>query len=216
MLSIKDSFEAQGRRQILIKSLREKGITDENVLAAINRVPRHLFVDNIFLTHAYSDKAFPINNYQTISQPYTVAIQSSLLNIKPYDKILEIGTGSGYQAAILAELGAKVYSIERIKNLHLKAKKLLLELGYNIQLFYGDGYAGKSQYGPFDGIIITAAIKEVPQSLLNQLKIGGKLIAPIGESNGQIMTVIKRISENSFSSSTHGNFTFVPMLRGTL
>ena len=173
-------------------------------------------MDPAFLNHAYTDKAFPISSGQTISQPFTVAFQTSLLKIKKRNKILEIGTGSGYQAAILAEMGAKVYTIERFREIYLKAQKLLTSLGYNIDFFYGDGYAGKPQYGPFDGIIITAAASEAPPELLKQLKIGGRMIVPIGEANSQIMTVVERTEENSFEYSEHGDFAFVPMLKGVV
>ena len=211
-----DSFEAKGKRKRLVDELRQKGITDEEVLRAINTVPRHLFMDPAFLNHAYTDKAFPISSGQTISQPFTVAFQTSLLKIKKRNKILEIGTGSGYQAAILAEMGAKVYTIERFREIYLKAQKLLTSFGYNIDFFYGDGYVGKPQYGPFDGIIITAAASEAPPELLKQLKIGGKMIAPIGKTNSQTMTVIERTRENSFEYSEHGDFAFVPMLKGVV
>src|SRR5512133_786155 len=156
-----DPFEAKGKRKKLVDELRKKGITDEEVLRAINTVPRHLFMDPAFLVHAYTDKAFPISSGQTISQPYTVAVQTSLLNVRKRDKVLEIGTGSGYQAAILAEMGAKVYTIERFRELFLKAQRILTTLGYSADFFYGDGYEGKPQYGPFDGIIITAAAPDV-------------------------------------------------------
>ena len=169
-----DSFEAKGKRKKLVAELRAKGIIDEEVLRAIDTVPRHLFMDPAFLIHAYIDKAFPISSGQTISQPYTVAVQTSLLKVKKRDKILEIGTGSGYQAAILAEMGAKVYTIERYRDLFLKAQRTLTSLGYSADFFFGDGYEGKPQYGPFDGILITAAAPEVPEKLLTQLKIGGK------------------------------------------
>ena len=172
-----DDFEAKGKRKKLIEELRHKGITDAEVLRAINKVPRHVFMDPAFLIHAYVDKAFPISSGQTISQPYTVAMQTSLLEIKKRDKILEIGTGSGYQAAILAEMGAKVYTIERYRELYLKAQRTLSALGYSADFFYGDGYAGKPHYGPFDGIIITAAIDKIPDTLLKQLKTGGRLVS---------------------------------------
>jgi protein-L-isoaspartate(D-aspartate) O-methyltransferase len=152
-----ESFEAKGKRKKLVAELRQKGITDEEVLRAMDTVPRHLFMDPAFLIHAYTDKAFPITSGQTISQPYTVAVQSSLLKVKKRDKILEIGTGSGYQAAILAEMGAKVYTIERHRELFQKAQRTLAPMGYSIDFFYGDGYEGKAQYGPFDSILITAA-----------------------------------------------------------
>jgi protein-L-isoaspartate(D-aspartate) O-methyltransferase len=210
-----DTFEAKGKRKKLVAELRQKGISDEEVLRAIDTVPRHIFMDPAFLIHAYVDKAFPIASGQTISQPYTVAVQTSLLRLKRRDKILEIGTGSGYQAAILAEMGARVYTIERYRDLYLKAQTILSSLGYTADFFYGDGYEGKPQYGPFDGILITAAAPEVPQKLLQQLKTGGRLIVPLGSSGSQVMTVVERTGAESFEYSEHGNFVFVPMLKGT-
>ena len=209
-----DNFEAKGKRKKLVEELRQKGISDEEVLRAINTVPRHVFMDPAFLIHAYTDKAFPISSGQTISQPYTVAMQTSLLKIKKRDKILEIGTGSGYQAAVLAEMGAKVYTIERFRELFLKAQATLSTLGYSADFFYGDGYAGKPQYGPFDGIIITAAAVEIPEALLKQLKTGGRLVVPIGDNNSQVMTLVQRTGEDMFEYSSHGSFIFVPLLRG--
>jgi len=209
-----DTFLAKGKRKKLVEELRRKGITDEEVLRAINAVPRHDFMDAAFLDHAYTDKAFPISSGQTISQPYTVAVQTSLLQVKKRDKILEIGTGSGYQAAVLAEMGAKVYTIERYRELYLKAQRILTMLGYNADFFFGDGYEGKPQYGPFDGIIITAATAEVPAKLPPQLKTGGRLVVPLGNSNSQIMTVVVRTGEDSYEYSSHGSFAFVPMLKG--
>ena len=211
-----DSFEAKGKRKKLVEELRKKGITDEEVLRAIDTVPRHLFMDPAFLSHAYIDKAFPISSGQTISQPYTVAVQSSLLRVKKRDKILEIGTGSGYQAAVLAEIGAKVYTIERFRELYLKAQSILTSLGYAADFFYGDGYVGKPQYGPYDGILITAAAPEIPEALLPQLKIGARLVIPLGSSDFQVMTVIERTATDNFERSEHGNFVFVPMLKGTV
>ena len=189
-----DSFEAKGKRLRLVNELRNKGITDEEVLRAMNVVPRHLFIDDAFLVHAYVDKAFPISAGQTISQPYTVAFQSSLLKVKKRDKILEIGTGSGYQAAILAEMGAKIYTIERFRELYLKAQVILRELKYNsVNFFYGDGHEGKPQYSPFDAILITAATKSIPQPLLEQLKVGGRLVAPVGGKGLQKMTLVEKL-----------------------
>jgi protein-L-isoaspartate(D-aspartate) O-methyltransferase len=210
-----DSFLAKGKRKKLVEELRQKGITDEEVLRAINAVPRHDFMDHAFLNHAYVDKAFPITSGQTISQPYTVAVQTELLQVKKRDKILEIGTGSGYQAAILAEMGAKVYTIERYRELYIKAQRTLTSLGYTADFFYGDGYEGKPQYGPFDGIIITAATKEIPEKLPKQLKIGGRLVIPLGNSISQVMTLVIRKGENDFEYSSHGTFAFVPLLKGT-
>lgn len=211
-----DSFEAKGKRKKLVDELREKGITDEEVLRAINAVPRHIFMDPAFLIHAYTDKAFPITSGQTISQPYTVAVQTSLLQVKKRDKVLEIGTGSGYQAAILAEMGVKVYTIERFRDLYIKAQRTLTSIGYSAHFFYGDGYEGKKQYGPFDGILITAAAPEIPNALLQQLKTGGRLVVPVGKTDFQVMTVVTRTGPDSFEYSSHGNFAFVPMLKGTV
>jgi protein-L-isoaspartate(D-aspartate) O-methyltransferase len=210
-----DSFLAKGKRKKLVEELRRKGVTDEEVLRAINKVPRHDFMDPAFLDHAYIDKAFPISSGQTISQPYTVAVQTQLLKVKKRDKILEIGTGSGYQAAILAEMGAKVYTIERYRELYLKAQAIFLSLGYNADFFYGDGYEGKPQYGPFDAIIITAATAEIPAKLPPQLKIGGRLVVPIGNSISQVMTLVIRTGEDNFEYSSHGSFIFVPLIKGT-
>ncbi|HEY5469674.1 MAG TPA: protein-L-isoaspartate(D-aspartate) O-methyltransferase [Bacteroidales bacterium] len=211
-----DTFEAKGKRKKLVAELRQKGITDEDVLRAIDTVPRHLFMDPAFLSHAYIDKAFPLTSGQTISQPYTVAFQTALLKVKKRDKILEVGTGSGYQAAILIEMGAKVYTIERHRELFIKAQRTLTSLGYSADFFYGDGYEGKPQYGPFDGIVITAAAPEVPAALLQQLKTGGKMIIPVGSSGSQVMTVVERTGPDSFEYTTHGTFVFVPMLKGTV
>ena len=211
-----DSFEAKGKRKKLVDELRKKGISDEEVLRAINAVPRHIFMDPAFLNHAYVDKAFPITSGQTISQPYTVAVQTSLLQVKKRDKVLEVGTGSGYQAAILAEMGIKVYTIERYRDLYIKAQRTLISLGYSADFFFGDGYEGKKQYGPFDGILITAAAPEVPDMLLQQLKTGGRLVVPLGKADFQVMTVVKRTGQDSFEYSSHGTFVFVPMLKGTV
>jgi protein-L-isoaspartate(D-aspartate) O-methyltransferase len=211
-----DSFEAKGLRKKLVEGLRQKGITDDEVLRAIGAVPRHVFMDPAFLSHAYIDKAFPISSGQTISQPYTVAVQSSLLKVNKRDKVLEVGTGSGYQAAILAEMGVKVYTIERYRELYLKSQRIVGSLGYNIHFFYGDGYEGKPQYGPFDAILITAAAPSIPDALLQQLKTGGRLVVPVGDSDVQVMTVIIRTGPETFEHSTHGNFVFVPMLKGTV
>jgi protein-L-isoaspartate(D-aspartate) O-methyltransferase len=211
---IEESFEAKGKRKRLIEELRSKGITDENVLGAMGRVPRHIFMDDAFLRHAYQDKAFPIAAGQTISQPYTVAIQTILLNVGKRDHVLEIGTGSGYQAAILAEMGVKVYTIERQRELFRKAQTLLSSMGYRIQFFLGDGYEGQPQYGPYDGIIITAATAEVPDRLLKQLRTGGRLVVPRGDRDTQVMTVYTRRGEDDYEITTHGYFVFVPMLKG--
>lgn len=211
-----DNFEASGKRKKLVEEIRQKGINDEEVLRAINAVPRHIFMDPAFLNHAYVDKAFPISSGQTISQPYTVAVQTSLLKVKKRDKVLEIGTGSGYQAAILAEMGIRVYTIERYRELYLKAQRTLSSLGYPAHFFYGDGYEGKQQYGPYDGIVITAAASEVPDTLLQQLKTGGRLVIPLGKSDWQVMTVVERTGPDTYDYSSHGTFVFVPMLKGTV
>jgi protein-L-isoaspartate(D-aspartate) O-methyltransferase len=216
MISEFDSFLARGKRQKLIDSLRNKGIKDESILEAMNRVPRHVFMDTAFLHHAYQDKAFPISSGQTISQPYTVAVQTELLNIKKRDKVLEIGTGSGYQAAILVEMGVRVYTIERHKELYNKAQKTLSKLGYNAHFFHGDGYKGKMQYGPYDAILITAAIKDIPDDLFEQLKTGGRLVAPVGSSHSQVMTRFYKHDNGEIEETRHGLFVFVPMLEGTV
>lgn len=207
-----DTYRHKGLRKRLVEQLREKGITDERVLQAINKVPRHLFLDSSFLEFAYQDKAFPIGSGQTISQPYTVAFQTQLLQPGEFNKILEIGTGSGYQACILLEMGMKVYSIERQKNLFQKTKKTLEQLGYFPKLFYGDGYKGLPSFAPFDRILITAAIPEVPQTLLDQLAPGGKLVAPVGSNSIQVMTRINKDVEGNLTTEKHGRFRFVPML----
>jgi protein-L-isoaspartate(D-aspartate) O-methyltransferase len=211
---IEESFEAKGKRKRLVEELRSKGITDEKVLGAIGRVPRHIFMDDAFMRHAYQDKAFPIAAGQTISQPYTVAVQTILLNVGKRDHVLEIGTGSGYQAAVLAEMGVKVYTIERQRELFRKAQTLLGSMGYRIQFFLGDGYEGQPQYGPYDGIIITAATADVPDKLLKQLRIGGRLVVPRGDRDTQVMTLYTRRGEDDYEITTHGYFVFVPMLKG--
>lgn len=211
----KDTFVMQGRRARLVETIQEKGINDEKVLKAIGKIPRHLFIYKGMEFQAYEDKALSISDKQTISQPFTVAFQSQLLELKSNDKVLEIGTGSGYQAAVLAEIGVQVYSIERIENLHISAKKILSELGYNINTFYGDGYLGLPEHAPFDKIIITAAIPEIPKTILSQLKIGGTLVAPEGiAGEGQTMRKFIRISETKYEIQNHGLFAFVPMLKG--
>ena len=213
-MMIEESFEAKGKRKRLIEELRSKGINDERVLEAMGKVPRHLFMDDAFLRHAYQDKAFPIAAGQTISQPYTVAVQTMLLGVGKRDKVLEVGTGSGYQAAVLAEMGVKVYTIERQRELYRKAQIMLGDLGYRVQFFLGDGYEGQPQYGPYDGIIITAATAEVPDKLLRQLRKGGRLVVPKGERDSQVMTLYERRGEDEYEITTHGYFVFVPMLRG--
>lgn len=198
----------------LAKQLEHKGISDQFVLKAIATVPRHEFVDEEIRGAAYLDRPLPIEKGQTISQPYTVAYQSELLRIKPGEKVLEIGTGSGYQAAILCEMGAEVYSIERFEELYLSAKKTLNSLGYYPNLFYGDGYEGLPEDAPFDKILVTAAPEEIPKKLMHQLRIGGWMVVPVGGRQGQKMTIIRRIGEDSFEESEHGDFIFVPMQKG--
>lgn len=210
---MKDTHKHQGLRNQLVKIISEKGITDKNVLNAIAAVPRHLFMDSGFVDFAYQDKAFPIAADQTISQPYTVAFQTQLLAIKPNQKILEIGTGSGYQTAVLIEMGAKVYTIERQLELFKKTKFFLPKLHYKPKkMVFGDGYKGLPEEAPFDGIIVTAGAPIVPNALLAQLKIGGKLVIPIGDEV-QIMTLFVRNSEKDFEKHELGEFRFVPMLK---
>ena len=209
---MKDTFKHQGLRQQLVKILINKGIVDDNVLKAISNVPRHLFMDSSFLDHAYQDKAFPIAADQTISQPYTVAFQSELLQVKKGDKILEIGTGSGYQTAVLCELGAKVWSIERQQELFKKTSNFLPKLGYRAKkLIFGDGYKGLVEEAPFDSIIVTAGAPFVPKPLLSQLKIGGRLVIPVGD-DVQVMTMFIREGQKEFEQQEFGEFRFVPLL----
>ena len=204
-----------GAAKKLAERLKRKGITDKRVLAAIGNVPRHLFIDERLAEYAYLDRPMPIEKGQTISQPYTVAVQTELLKLKPGEKVLEIGTGSGYQAAVLCEMDAEVYSIERYQELHLQAKETLNKLGYYPRLFFGDGFEGLPQHAPFDKILVTAAPEKIPEKLLNQLKIGGWMVVPLGGRQGQKMTVIKRIGNDKFRESEHGDFIFVPMQKGT-
>ena len=209
---MEDTFKHKGLRQKLVNVLKAKGIKDENVLKGIGVVPRHLFMDSGFLDHAYQDKAFPIAADQTISQPYTVAFQTVLLEVKKGDKILEIGTGSGYQTAVLCELGTKVYSIERQLELFKKTSVFLPKLGYRAKkLIFGDGYKGLEEEAPFDGIIVTAGAPFVPKPLLSQLKIGGRLVIPVGE-DVQIMTLFIRRGPKEFDQEEFGEFRFVPLL----
>lgn len=209
---MKDTSKHQGLRNQLASVLKQKGITDENVLNAVRKIPRHLFIDSSFEDHAYQDKAFPIAAEQTISQPYTVAFQSQTLQIKSDDKVLEIGTGSGYQTAVLLELGAEVYSIERQHELFKRTSLFLPKLGYNPKKFiFGDGYKGLKEKAPFDKIIVTAGAPFVPKPLLSQLKVGGMLLIPVGDTS-QIMTLFIRKSPKEFEKHELGDFAFVPML----
>ncbi|MFT4674100.1 MAG: protein-L-isoaspartate(D-aspartate) O-methyltransferase [Patiriisocius sp.] len=203
-------------RKRLVEILQKKGISNPSVLQAINTIPRHLFMDSSFVDHAYLDKAFPIAADQTISQPYTVARQTELLDLTKGDKVLEIGTGSGYQTAVLLEIGAVVFSIERQNKLFKKTKLFLDKEGYYPKkLIFGDGYIGLEEEAPFDGIIVTAGAPFVPKPLLAQLKIGGKLVIPVGETS-QIMTVYTRTSETAFNKETFGEFRFVPLLENKI
>lgn len=210
---MKDTSKHQGLRNQLASVLKQKGITDENVLNAVRKIPRHLFIDSSFEDHAYQDKAFPIAAEQTISQPYTVAFQSQSLKVKSGDKILEIGSGSGYQTAVLLELNAEVYTIERQHELFKKTSLFLPKLGYKAKKFiFGDGYQGLKEKAPFDKIIVTAGAPFVPKPLLSQLKVGGMLLIPVGEKT-QIMTLFIRKSPKEFEKHELGDFAFVPMLQ---
>jgi protein-L-isoaspartate(D-aspartate) O-methyltransferase len=209
---LKDTAKHQGLRNQLVKLLQEKGIVDKNVLNAINKIPRHLFLNSSFEDYAYQDKAFPIGAGQTISQPYTVALQSQLLEIKKDHKILEIGTGSGYQTAVLCLMGAKVFSVERQNELFKQTSALLPKLGIRPKhLSFGDGYKGLPNHAPFDSIIVTAGAPTIPKPLMAQLKIGGRLVIPVGDKN-QIMTMLIRKNETQFEKHEFGDFKFVPLL----
>ncbi len=199
------------RRQ-LVKEVVAKGIKSEKVLAAIGKVPRHFFFEKIFDVHAYEDKAFPIGEGQTISQPYTVAFQTELLDIEPGDKILEIGTGSGYQATILLELGAKVFTIEYQKKLFERTTQFLPSIGYKANFYQGDGSKGFPEKAPYDGIIVTAGAPTVPEELVKQLKVGGRLVIPVGDSKKQTMVLIQKISKTKLSQKEFQHFSFVPLL----
>ncbi|NPA35186.1 MAG: protein-L-isoaspartate(D-aspartate) O-methyltransferase [Chlorobi bacterium] len=204
-----------GPRKRLVEHLREKGISDERVLKAIEKVPRHLFVPETTQAYAYDDTALPIGYGQTISQPYTVAFMLEKLNVEPGHKVLDVGTGSGYQAALLSELGADVYSIERIYPLYEEAKERLANLGYdNVKVFYRDGWIGLPEYAPYDRIIVAAAAPQTPEKLLKQLKIGGIMIIPIGDEYFQKLVRIKRIGENEYEKEDLGPFVFVPLKKG--
>jgi protein-L-isoaspartate(D-aspartate) O-methyltransferase len=209
-----DTYRHKGLRKQLAQVLAKKGIKDNAVLTAVETIPRHLFIpDNALHKYAYEDKPFPIGSGQTISQPYTVAFQTELLKIKPREKVLEIGTGSGYQTAVLLEVGAKVFSIERQKALYERTKELLPQLGYNAKLFYGDGYKGLPTFAPFDKIIVTAGAPYIPEDLLKQLKIGGTLVIPVDEDNSQRMKKIVKLSATNFETEDLGLFRFVPLLK---
>jgi protein-L-isoaspartate(D-aspartate) O-methyltransferase len=207
-----DDYRSQGLRRQLVDALKKKGITDAAVLAAIGKVPRHLFIeDSAFERFAYVDQAFPIGCGQTISQPYTVAFQSQLLAVQRGEKVLEVGTGSGYQTAILCELGAKVFSIERHKPLHVATKRRLAAMGYRANLIHGDGYVGMPKDAPFDKVIVTCGAPELPQALLLQLKPMGRAVVPVGDGSGQRMVTVDRLPDGPLLKD-HGAFSFVPML----
>ncbi len=212
MLKHEDSYKNKGARKKLVELLAEKGITDKGVLNAMLKIPRHFFFDKTFESHAYEDKAFPIGEGQTISQPYTVAYQTQLLHIHKNDKVLEIGTGSGYQACVLAELGAHVYSIERHESLSKKADVMLEKFGYKANLLCGDGTKGWPEEAPFDKIIVTAGAPVVPKQLAAQLVIGGIMVIPVGDEKVQQMLTIVRKSEKSFEKIVMDNFKFVPLI----
>jgi protein-L-isoaspartate(D-aspartate) O-methyltransferase len=215
MRKFEDTYQHKGLRKQLVQILRDKGITDENVLTAINNIPRHFFLDSAFDKIAYEDRAFPIGEGQTISQPYTVAYQTQLLNVKPNEKVLEIGTGSVYQASVLAEMGARVFTIERQKKLYDNHKNFVLRNKYpNIRFFYGDGFEGLPAYAPFDKVIITAAAPFIPPKLIDQMKIGGVMVIPVDEETAQRMLRITKMPDGSLKEESFEQFSFVPMLQG--
>ncbi len=215
-MGINDTARHQGMRKKLVEALKIKGIRNPEVLSAIGKVPRHLFMESTFIQFAYKDQAFPIGAGQTISQPYTVAFQTQLLQVEKGDKILEVGTGSGYQAAVLLEMGARVFTIERQKELYNRVHKFLPEIGYNPACFFGDGYKGLPGFAPFDKIIVTAGAPEIPEGLISQLVIGGFMVIPVGNDQRQEMKLVTRISENDYKTENHGDFIFVPLLKGTV
>lgn len=215
MKPTEDSYRHKGLRRKLVDTIKIKGITDEKVLAVISDIPRHFFLDSAFDEVAYEDRAFPIGEGQTISQPYTVAYQTQLLELKPFQKVLEIGTGSAYQAVVLAEMGVQVFTIERQKKLFDQNKTFALLKKYpSLKLFYGDGYEGLPTYAPFDRVLITAAAPEIPQKLLQQLKTGGMMVIPVGAGNVQQMLRLTKEADGTFKEEIFDNFSFVPMLGG--
>jgi protein-L-isoaspartate(D-aspartate) O-methyltransferase len=215
MKPVEDSYRHKGLRKKLVETVRSKGITDERVLKALEAVPRHFFLDSAFDELAYDDRAFPIGEGQTISQPYTVAYQSQLLDTKAFHKVLEIGTGSAYQAVVLAEMGVQVYTIERQKKLFNENKNFALLKKYpSIKFFFGDGYEGLPTYAPFDRILITAAAPEIPPKLIDQLKPGGKMVIPLGSGEVQQMMRVTRLENGALKEEVFDRFSFVPMLEG--
>jgi len=215
MRPTEDTYRHKGLRKKLVDTIKSKGITDEKVLHAIERIPRHFFLDSAFDEVAYEDKAFPIAEKQTISQPYTVAYQTQLLEVKPFDKVLEIGTGSAYQACVLADMGAQVYTIERQKKLFDSNKNFSFIRKYpNIKFFYGDGYEGLPTFAPFDKVLITAAAPDVPKKLVEQMKVGGMMVIPVGTGDIQIMKRYVKQSDGSLLEQVYDRFSFVPMLSG--
>ena len=215
MKKFEDSYRHKGLRKKLVETVRSKGITDEKVLDAIGSIPRHFFLDSAFEDKAYEDKAFPIAEGQTISQPYTVAYQTQLLELKPFEKVLEIGTGSAYQASVLAEMGVQVYTIERQKKLFDQIRRFkYLDKYRNIKFFYGDGYEGLPTYSPFDKILITAAAPVIPPKLIEQLKPGGMMVIPVGTGDVQKMMRITKQPAGSIREEVFDNFSFVPMISG--
>jgi len=215
MRKYEDTYRHKGLRKKLIEGIRTKGISDESVLEAMNNIPRHFFLDSALDEIAYEDRAFPISEGQTISQPYTVAYQTQLLQVKPHEKILEIGTGSMYQATVLAEMGTKVFTIERQKKLFEKTKQFIFRSKYpNLKFFYGDGYEGLPTYAPFDKVLITAAAPFIPPKLIDQLKVGGKMVIPLDEGQFQRMLRITKNADGTVEEEAFHNFSFVPMLSG--
>lgn len=210
---MEDNFRHKGMRRRLVEELEAKGIHDKRVLQAIMNVPRHVYMDNAFLHFAYEDTAFPIGAGQTISQPYTVAFQTQLLELEERQKVLEIGTGSGYQSAVLCEMGVKVFTVERQKELYDKSSILLRKLKYNARVVYGDGYKGLPAFAPFDRILVTCGAPFIPQALLDQLKPGGMLVIPVGEGDSQLMKRILKNADGSYEEEEYGVFKFVPMVQ---
>ncbi|MDY0102665.1 MAG: protein-L-isoaspartate(D-aspartate) O-methyltransferase [Lentimicrobium sp.] len=207
-----DTFRHKGLRKKLVEIVRQKGIADKNVLKAMEEVPRHWFFDSGFLEFAYEDKAFPIGAGQTISQPFTVAFQTQLLQVKRGDKILEVGTGSGYQASILYQMGAKIFSVERQRTLYTKTKAMLPAAGFMVKVFFGDGYKGLPAFAPFDKIIVTAGAPFIPENLTHQLKPGGILVIPVDDGDEQVMTTLTKQHDGIIKTDQHGRFRFVPLL----